>query len=106
MHRGVEHGVEVLDDLADRLVALGQRRGQLRGLVEDVVDGAALALEHRDDRLRDGVDLVRVERPEQRPEPTDQRVEVERRLGARQRDGAARRQDLVSPSPSPRLSSR
>ena len=63
-----------------------------RGLVEDVVDGAALALEDRDDRLGDVVDLVGVQRAEQRPEAADQRVEVERGLGALDRDGAARGQ--------------
>ena len=44
---------------------------------------------------RDVVDLVRVQRPEQRPETADQRVEIERRLGVRQRDECRRRQDPV-----------
>ena len=77
--RGVQHGVQVLDHLADRLVAFGNVRSQLRGLVEDVVDGAALTLKHGDDGRRDGVDLFRIQRPEQRLETTDQRVEVQRR---------------------------
>ena len=43
----------------------------------------------------DVVDLVGVERPEQRAEAADQRVEVERGLGALQRDGRACGQPLV-----------
>ncbi len=49
-NRGVQHRVQVGDHLTDRLVAFGQPVSQLRGLVEDVVDGAALALEDGDDR--------------------------------------------------------
>ena len=77
--RGVQHDVQVLDHLADRLVAFSKVRGQLRGLVEDVVDGAALTLKHGDDRRRDGVDLFRLERAEQWLETTDQGVEIQRR---------------------------
>ena len=49
---GVQHVVQVADDLADGLIAVGQRGRELPRLVQDVVDGAALALEDRDDRLR------------------------------------------------------
>src|SRR6516165_5440192 len=94
-HRGVQDDVQVLDHLADRLITLAELRGQLRGLVEDIVDGAALALEHRDQRRRDGVDLLRVQRPKQRFETTDERVEVQRRRRPRHRDEPARRQDPV-----------
>jgi hypothetical protein len=77
------------------LVTLSELRGQLRGVVENVVDGAALTLEHGDEGLRKGVDLVRVQRPEHRLETTDQRVEVQRGRGPRHRDESARRQDPV-----------
>jgi hypothetical protein len=73
------------------LVPVGQRRRQRRGLVEDVVDRAPLPLEDRDDRLGNVVDLVRIERPEDGPEPADQRVKVQCRLGVLDGDGAARR---------------
>ena len=101
LDRGVQHGVQVGDHLADRLVAFGQAIGELRGLVEDVVDGAALALEDGDDRRGDAVDLLRIQRPEQRLEATDQRVEVQRRLGACQRDESAWRQGAFSALPGP-----
>jgi hypothetical protein len=93
---GLQHGVEVTDHLADGLITVGQRRRQRRGLVEDVVDGAALALEDGDDRLGDVVDLLWVECPEQRPEAADQGIEVECRFGAVDRDGAARGHPAVA----------
>ena len=77
--RDVQHGVQVLDHLPDRLVTIGDLAGRLRGLVEDVVDGAALTLKDGDDGRRDGVDLVRIERTEQRLETTEQGVEIQRR---------------------------
>ena len=51
-NRRVQHDVQVLDHLADRLVTLADLRSQLRGLFEDVVNGAALTLEHGDQRRR------------------------------------------------------
>lgn len=83
---GVQHDVEVLNDLTDRLVPVRQPRSQLRGLPENVVDGAAFTLEHLDDRGRDGVDLLRFHGPEKRFEAAYQRIEVQRRLSTRQRD--------------------
>ena len=104
LDRRVEHGVEVLDHLADRLVAVGQCRRERGGLVEDVVDGAALTLEDRDERRRDVVDLLRVQRPKQRPESADQRVQVQRRLGSLDREWC--RREAAACRLSPRLSSR
>jgi hypothetical protein len=56
---------------------------------EQALDGAALALQHLDDLERELVDLLGVERGEQRLEPVEQNGEVERRARALDRDGAA-----------------
>ncbi len=85
-----EHGVEVDDDLPDQLVAVGQRVRQRRGLGEERADRSALPLECRDQLAGQRVDLVGIQRPEQRPEPADQRVQIQRRRGAGQRDRVAR----------------
>jgi hypothetical protein len=53
----------------------------LRGLVENVVDGSALALKDGDDRRGNGVHLLRIQRSKQRLEAADQRVEIQGGLG-------------------------
>ena len=76
---GAQHGVQVGDDLADELVAAGQRRCQRRCLGQHRRDGAALALEHLQQFAGQRVHLVGIQRPEQRPEAADKSVDVERR---------------------------
>ena len=83
-----QHGVEVGDDPADHLVAVGERAGQRGGAPQQVGDGAALALQHLDDLVREAVDVLRGERGEQRPEAVEQHGQVERGRGLRQRDQA------------------
>ena len=53
---------EVGDDLADDGVAVGERGGQRRGVLQQVGDGAALALQHLDDLVRERVDVLRRQR--------------------------------------------
>src|SRR5438445_13689309 len=90
-----QHGVQVGDYFAYRLVLVSQRCSERSGLVEDVVDGGALALEHGDYRLGDPVDLVGIQRLEQRTKPTEQSVQIQGRLGVLNRDRAARGQQLA-----------
>ena len=96
-----QHGVEVDDHLPDELVAVGQRVGQRGGLVQERADGGALALEGRDQLAGQRVDLIGIQRPEQRAEAADQRVEVQGGRGAvegnRGRPGSSR---LTPPAPS------
>ena len=89
---GAQHGVQVGDHLADQLIAAGQRRGQRRGLGQHRGDGAALALEHLEQFAGQRVDLVGIQRAEQRPEAADERVDVERGRGPGQRDRLSRLQ--------------
>lgn len=79
LDRGVQHDVQVLDNLTDRLIALRDLAGQLRGLVEDVVYGATLPLEDGDERVGDVVHLRGIQRPKHRLETTDQRVQIQGR---------------------------
>jgi hypothetical protein len=94
VHR-LEHRVQIVDHLADHLVAVGERVGQRRRAGEQALDGAALALQHLDDLERELVHLLRIESGEQRLEPVEQHGEVERRAGALDRDRAACRQHLA-----------
>ena len=80
-----QHRVEVGDRAADHRVAVGQRRGQRRRVGEQRVDVAALALQRLDDLEGERVDVLGVERREQRLEAVEQHGEVERRLGLLQR---------------------
>ena len=76
---GAQHRVQVGDDLADELIAAGQCGRQRRGLGQHRRDGAALALEHPEQFAGQRVDLIGIQRAEQRPEPADQCVDVEGR---------------------------
>ncbi len=56
LDRGVQHDVQVLDNLPIAPIALRDLAGQLRGLVEDAVYGATPALEDGgDERVGDVV---------------------------------------------------
>lgn len=78
------------------MVPVGQRCRQRGGLVEDVVDGGALPLEHGDDRGGDAVDLVWVQRLEEWAKPAEQSVEIQGRMGVLERDRGTRRQPLTA----------
>src|SRR3954470_1504077 len=97
----VEHLAEVVDESADDLVAVGQGVGHRGGVREEALEGAALALEDLDDLVGQLVDVGGAERLEQRLEAVEQHRQVERRGGARDRDGGAvvqlrRRPDLLA----------
>ena len=83
---GAQHRAEVVDDVADELVAVGERVGQRGRAGQQAADRAALALQGADDVHRQRVDLLGVERGEQRLEAVEQHGEVERRRGVLDRD--------------------
>ena len=56
------------------------------GLLEQCLDGAALALQHLDQRGGELVDVLGLEHLEERPEPVQQLGQVEARVGAVERD--------------------
>ena len=86
--------VEVVDHLADQLVAVGQGRGQRRRLLQQALDRAALALQHLDQVHAQLVDLLGLQRLEERLEAVEERGEVERGAGLLDRDGVAVLQPL------------
>ena len=89
---GAQNRVQVGDHLADELIASCQRRCQRRGLRQHRRDGAALTLEHPQQFAGQRVDLVGIQRTEQRPETADQRVDVEGGGGPRERNRLSRLQ--------------
>ncbi len=73
----VEHVVEVVDQVADHLVAVGEGLGDRRGVPEQALERAALALEDLDDLVGQLVDVVGRERLEERLEAVEQHGQVE-----------------------------
>ena len=53
-----QHGVEVVDDLPDQLIAVGQCVGHRRGLVQKRPDRVALSLKRLDQLTGQRVDLL------------------------------------------------
>ena len=83
---------QVLDDAADDGVLVGQRVGQRRDVLEQALHRAGLALEHLDDLVGDAVDVGRRQRLQQGLEAAEQRGQVQRRRGLRERDERVLRQ--------------
>src|SRR6478609_8635955 len=88
----VEHQRQVVDEVADDLVAVGERRGDRRRVREQTLQRSALPLEHLDELVRQLVDVVGRERLEERLEAVEEHREVERGRGPRHRDRRAGRQ--------------
>ena len=65
--------------LPDQLITVGQCVRQRRGLRQERVDRSALALQGGNQLSGQRIYLIRVQRPKQRPEAADQRVQVQRR---------------------------
>ena len=84
-----QRGGEVVDHVADQLVAVGEAVGERGGVGQQLLDGAALALQHLHQVHAQLVDLLGVERLEQRLEPVEERGQVEGRRGPGHRDGVA-----------------
>ena len=80
--------------------------GERRGLLQQALDGAALALQHLDQVHAQLVDLLGLERLEQRLEAVEERGQVERRAGLVDRDGVARLQPARRPASAPSSSAR
>src|SRR3546814_9092786 len=59
------HRREVVDDVPEDLVAVGQERGELGGLAEQRLDTAGLTLQHRDEVVGQGVQIIGREHVEQ-----------------------------------------
>ena len=76
---GSEHRVEVVQDPPDDSVAVGERGRQRRGVREQAVDAAALALQGLDDLEGELVDVLGAQRREQRLEAVEQIGQVQRR---------------------------
>src|ERR1044072_8457756 len=74
----LERAVEVVDHLADDLVLVGDRGRERRGVGQQRLDRAALALKDLDDLVGQLVDVVRRQRAEQRLEAVEQLGEVQR----------------------------
>ena len=70
-------------------VAVGEAVGQGRGVGQQLLDGAALALEHLDQVHAELVDLLGRERLEQRLEAVEELGQVERRQGLLDRERVA-----------------
>ena len=85
----VEHVVEVVDQVADHLVAVGQGLGDRRGVPEQALQRAALALEDLHELVGELVDVVGRERLEERLEAVEEHGQVESRRRALHRDLAA-----------------
>ena len=98
--QGADNGVEVVDQLLDGVVVVGQRIRERRRLGEQRVEGAALALKDLDQRVGQRVDIVRIQALDNRFESAEQQIEIQRRLGAVERNLAACGQALVEPGPS------
>jgi hypothetical protein len=62
------HGVQVVDDLADDGVLVGQGTGQRRDVAQQALHRAALALEDLDDLEGEPVQVGRRQRLQERPE--------------------------------------
>ena len=71
--------------------------GQRRGLRQHREQGAALPLENPQQLAGQGVDLIGIQRPEQRAETADQCVDVQCGRSTRQRNRRARRQPAWRP---------
>ena len=71
--------------------------GERRRLGEQRFDVAVLALKDLDQRVGQRVDVLRIKALDNRFESAEEQVEVQRRLGAVQRNLAARRLDLRRP---------
>ena len=78
--------VEVVDQLLQRSVVVGQRVRKRRCPGQQRLQPIALALEDLEQRVGEGIDVLRVQTPDHRFEAAEQQVEVERRLGAVRRD--------------------
>src|SRR4029453_3729292 len=77
-------------NLADQLIAIGQRGCQLRGLGQKGIDRGPLILKYLDQLAAQRIDLVGIQRLEQWTESADERIEVQRRLRTLRRDGVPR----------------
>ena len=94
--QGGDDGVEVVDQLLDHVVVVGQRVGERRCLRQQRIQGVALALEDLHQRRGQRVDVLRVEAPDDGFEAAEQQVEIQRRGGVVDRDLRARRQQRGS----------
>ena len=88
---GAEHGVEVVDHLADELVARREILGEGAGGRQEAGQRAALALQQLHDCAADLVDLGSVEALEDWLQSAEEGIQVERGLRVLPRDGASRR---------------
>ena len=87
--QGTENGVQVGDDLTDQVVAVGELVGKGGGLAEERANGVTLTLEGADQLTGQCVHLIRIQGAEQRTEAADQRIQIQSRRGAGQRNGVA-----------------
>ena len=94
---GVQHGVQVGDQLTDQLAAPGQGRRQRRGLCQHRGQRAALPLENTQQFTGQRIDLIGIQRSEQRAEAPDQRIDVQCGRCAGQRNRRTRRQPAGRP---------
>ncbi|SIM15942.1 Uncharacterised protein [Mycobacteroides abscessus subsp. abscessus] len=85
----VQDGVEVVDQSTQRLIAPGKGFGDLGGLRDNVGQRTPVTGEGVDESVGQIVDLLRVQKGEQRFEAVEQRADVEGRFGSLHRDDAA-----------------
>ena len=71
-----EQHVEVVDDLTDELVPIGQRVGHDRRLLQKRSDGGALTLQSRNQLAAELIDLLGIQCPKQRLETADHRIQI------------------------------
>ena len=81
---------QIVDQLLDDLVVVGQRVRERRRLREQRFQRAALALQDLDQRAGQRVDILRIQALDNGFQPAEQQVEVQRGRGAVHRDLRAR----------------
>jgi hypothetical protein len=89
---GAEHGVQVVDHVADELVSGSEVLGERAGVGQQVRQRATLTLQQLEDGVAHLVDLAAVEAFEHRSQSAEQRIEIQRGLGVLLRNRRARRQ--------------